>query len=172
MGKVFAKDPPHPRGVSRILWCDQNIRNLIKNLIFSRLRRAFGYPFHTKPYFLMFIESLLFFKICFLYLPYSLPEKYNLNTSDEGCIIITCIVSWIIVQNGFLNQRATSGNFPQIIPSKNVFSLQKLCFSKHFDCKISKMFYFWPTPPLYASCTLQGGKLDGELIVFSWSYSS
>ena len=57
MGKVSANHPPHPRGVSRLFYIDQNIRNLPKNRFFSRLRRAFGYPFITKTCFLVFFPK-------------------------------------------------------------------------------------------------------------------
>ena len=71
-GKKFRKDPPTPGGVSRLLYIDQKYPKFTqKPDFFSRLRRGFGYPCITKTCFLVFLKSLLFFKLYFLYFLHS-----------------------------------------------------------------------------------------------------
>ena len=86
--KIWTHPPTPP-------WYSDTVRKLIeiwpKTWFFSRLRRGFGYPCITKTCFLVFLNSLLFFKLYFLYFPHSPNLKTNqwiyfwIYKSATGC---------------------------------------------------------------------------------------
>ena len=91
-GKIFRKGPPPTLGGYQGSFGVTKIFEIWpKTWFFSRLRRGFGYHFLTKTCFLVFLKSLLFFKLYFLYFPHSPNLKTNqwiyfwIYKSATGC---------------------------------------------------------------------------------------